>query len=79
MSILIYWFDTKPNAARFSDSQLSDALKFSEKLRKEKTGIHICISSDYADCVGEMGVADIDKDYEWSKQHRGNHGTIPRK
>ena len=78
MSILIYYWSDGPHAQAFTSEQFSEALKFAEQKRKCVGVSHVCISSEHPNSVGKAGVAEVGPDYEWSKQHRGNHGTIER-
>ena len=80
MSIVVFWIDEheqKTSHKKFTDAELSLALKTAEDRRKSGYS-HVCISSEMDNQVGKSGVSSVEDgktpdglDYEWSKQHRG--------
>lgn len=78
MSIIVYYWSNGPQARGFEPTELTQALKFAEEKRKLPEVSHVCIASELPNSVGKAGVAEVDADYDWSKQHRGNHGTLER-
>lgn len=68
MSILIYWYDGAPKSHQMGQKELSEALKFSEALRKDSKNSHVCISTEFEDSVGRVGVSETDSSYYWKKR-----------
>lgn len=56
----------------FEADELGVALKFAEELRgRRRAGepiSHVCMQSELPEVVGEAGVADPSKDYDWRKR-----------
>ena len=56
----------------FDATALGEALKFAEALRaKRKAGeliSHVCMQSEMPESVGQAGVSDPSKDYDWRKR-----------
>lgn len=86
MSIVVFYITKPPKHHAeyeyFTDSQLGEALKFAETMRKDGMR-HVTISSEMSDNVGKMGVSEIvdgklddGTPYEWSKA--GRAGKIKR-
>ena len=88
MSIVVFWIETYETDSlglvtesyfkEFGETELSQALAFAEKQRKDGRK-HVIISTELSASVGKPGVnAVVDgktpdgHDYEWSKKHRGN-------
>ena len=70
----VYWMeDGKPHAKLFSNEEMTDALKWMEKLR-ELVRVHdanisfICMSSENPNNLTKMGVDVTGPDYEWKKR-----------
>lgn len=69
----IYWTENGEHKGElFESSEMSNALKFSESLRKRQHSgedVHfIVMSSENPDCVGKMGVDVTGPDYDWKKR-----------
>jgi len=90
MGIVVFWIETYETDSlapglvtesyfkEFGETELSQALAFAEKQRKDGRK-HVIISTELSASVGKPGVnAVVDgktpdgHDYEWSKKHRGN-------
>lgn len=70
MSIIVYCMDEDgyPRAKGLNSSELGDALKEAEALRKAGFR-HVCISTELEDSVGKPGVNDVlPADYDWKKR-----------
>jgi hypothetical protein len=75
---VVYWLDVSgigdhiPNYRHFEMHEMSEALGFTETLRK--TGMwYVGMVSQNSNSVGKAGVDDkLPEDYSWSKQHRGD-------
>ena len=70
MSIIVFWMDEEgyPQAQGLNSSELLDALKLTESLRKAGNR-HVCISSELEDSVGKPGVNDVlPEGYDWKKR-----------
>lgn len=69
MAIQVYWMDEEglPQAQELKSSELIEALKLTEALRKSGHR-HVCISTELEDSVGKPGVADAASDYDWKKR-----------
>lgn len=68
-----YWMEENvPNSRLFKSSELTEALGFTEGLRKRKyAGENICfitISSELPNVVGKQGVDEVGPDYDWKKR-----------
>ena len=79
MPIVVFWMEAAGSAGHraFGDSELADALRFTEGLRSAGKR-HVTISSELGDSVGKPGVDAVeggrlpDGDaYEFNKRHRG--------
>lgn len=61
-----------PEYVCFSSNGMMEALKWMEQLRaRRKAGehiTHVCMQSELDEVVGEPGVADAPKDYDWYKR-----------
>lgn len=71
--IVVFWIDSgHPMMSKFNPTDMSRALKFMEGLRAtRRTGepiSHVCMQSELPDVVGEAGVSDPSKDYDWRKR-----------
>lgn len=65
----IYWMEGNlPKTELFDTAKMSEALKFSESLRKDPANSFIVMSSQHPDCVGKMGVDVTGPDYDWKKR-----------
>jgi hypothetical protein len=69
MSIMVYWAsEAGPQAQELKSSELLEALKLTEDLRKAGHR-HVCISSELEDSVGKPGVNDVlPEGYDWKKR-----------
>jgi hypothetical protein len=68
-----YWMENDvANSKLFESSELSEALSFTESLRKRKyAGEEICfitLSSELPNVVGKQGVDVVGPDYDWKKR-----------
>lgn len=68
-----YWMEENvTNSKLFESSELSEAMEFTENLRKRKyAGENICfitISSELPNVVGKQGVDIVGPDYDWKKR-----------
>lgn len=53
---------------RFDADCMGDALKFMEYLRSDPDMSFITMCSENPNSVGKPGVAEVDKDYNWTKR-----------
>lgn len=70
MAIQVYWMDEEglPQAQELKSSELGEALKLTEALRKAGRR-HVCISTELEDSVGKPGVNDVlPNGYDWKKR-----------
>ena len=70
---MIFWVEgTTPNCAPFDSNEMSEALKFSESLRKRKYEgepiYFVTLASENPDCVGKQGFGVTGPDYDWKKR-----------
>lgn len=69
----VYWTeDGQPKSNSFETAEMSEALKFSESLRKrridgENIGF-IVMAVEHPDCVGKQGFDVTGPDYDWKKR-----------
>ena len=57
----------------FEMTQMSEALKYMEVLRKAGDIYYIGMVAENTESVGKPGVSDkLPDDYSWTKQHRGD-------
>ena len=79
MPIVVFWLEAAEAAAHraFGDSELADALKFTEILRASAKR-HVTISSELGGSIGKPGVDAVEGGrlpggdaYEFNKRHRG--------
>lgn len=82
--IVVFWLEElKPNAVEFQPNEMNAALSMMEHLRRKRRdhGIkisHVCMQSELPDVVGQPGVSDPAKDYDWRKR-RDDPSTFGRK
>jgi len=76
---MIYWTlhvegQQQAHSKEFLTTEMGEALKFSEDLRKKRRNgeqiNHIVMSSENPNSVGEQGVADVGPDYSWKKRRK---------
>lgn len=69
MPIQVYWMNEEglPQAQELKSSELGEALKLTETLRKSGRR-YVVISAELEDSVGKPGVADVAPDYDWKKR-----------
>ena len=67
----------QPRCIAFTDAQMGEALHECQTLRSDPLNMHVTISSELRDMVGEVGVASVEggrtpdgEVYEWSKAGR---------
>ena len=92
MGIVVFWLETRETDSlapglvtessfkEFNETELTSALAFAEKQRKDGRQ-HVIISTELSSSVGKPGVNSVENgktpdgiDYEWSKKHRGHPG-----
>lgn len=72
--IVVFWLDKRdgPHCSAFKETELSEALKFTEELRKRRREgeplSHICAQPEQSDMVGEAGVGEPLENYGWYKR-----------
>lgn len=81
--IVVFWVDNgRAMMAKYGANEMSSALKFMEGLRSQRrlgeSISHVCMQSELPDVVGEAGVSDPSKDYDWRKR-REDPATFGRK
>ena len=74
---MIYWSELISDKLQsrckiFGDSEMTDALKYSELLRQRKYNgeslYFITLASEHPDCVGKQGFDVTGDDYDWKKR-----------
>ena len=67
----------QPHCLPFTDAQMGEALQKCQALRGDPLNMHVTISSELRDMVGEIGVTSVEggltpsgEVYEWSKAGR---------
>jgi hypothetical protein len=70
---MIFWVEgTTPHCKPFDSDEMSEALKFSESLRKQKYEgapiYFVTLASENPDCVGKQGFDVTGPDYDWKKR-----------
>jgi hypothetical protein len=70
---MIFWVEgATPHCKPFDSDEMSEALKFSESLRKQKYEgapiYFVTLASENPDCVGKQGFDVTGPDYDWKKR-----------
>lgn len=72
---MVYWTQNDTGAAQnkqFESSQMTEALKYTEELRKKQredgSVSFVTFASENPNSVGKPGVADVGADYNWTKR-----------
>lgn len=70
---MVFWTENSvPCGKKFDSKEMTEALKFSESLRKRKLQgediLFVVLSSENPDCVGQQGVDVASADYNWKKR-----------
>ena len=79
---MVYWMDVSgagfiPFHDHFEMSEMNDALRLMENLRKNPDVAYVGMVSQNPEHVGKAGASTVlPTDYEWSKQHRGNGPVV---
>lgn len=79
MMIIVFWLERAddlggpvmvPRYVAFEATQMLEALKECEVLRKREDTSHVCIQSELPNCVGKPGVDDspVPAGYTWYKR-----------